>query len=102
MRLCYTLIATTAALLAHREVSSLPSEPSQNKLATFDGVKAIDATSTNKRLLRQFSELGTEDDEERGGMGTGTIVSTLPRRSTTFFSSKRSTRPSTQSWPMNC
>ncbi|KAG6947932.1 hypothetical protein JG688_00015337 [Phytophthora aleatoria] len=92
MRLCYTLIATTAALLAHREVSSLPSEPSQNKLATFDGVKAIDATSTNKRLLRQFSELGTEDDEERGGMGTGTIVFDTSKKIDDFFLARKGQR----------
>ncbi|KAG2774012.1 hypothetical protein PC129_g17905 [Phytophthora cactorum] len=61
MRFCYALVATTVALLAHIKVSSAE----QTKLAAVNGPKTIETTGANKRLLRQFTDLDTEDSEER-------------------------------------
>ncbi|KAG6956946.1 hypothetical protein JG688_00011198, partial [Phytophthora aleatoria] len=72
IRFCYALVATTVALLAHIEVSSAVVEASQTKLAAVNGLKTIETTGPNKRLLRQFTDLDTEDSEER--VKAGVIV----------------------------
>ncbi|KAF1773470.1 hypothetical protein GQ600_14018 [Phytophthora cactorum] len=72
MRFCYALVATTVALLAHIKVSSAVAEASQTKLAAVNGLKTIETTGPNKRLLRQFTDLDTEDSEER--VEAGVIV----------------------------